>query len=222
MFRILKAEFAYNIFLLSVLIVITPIIRVFQEFGVLSDIEFLVPMFGFLVLNGVMQRLWVEKRITRLSQLPVTPADVGIFRALLSLIPFLTIIAINIILNIALGFTAYADHKTVLTVASFYINFYFTALILLDLFSNYPKKGAIKPKMKIKIIAGLVILGIALLIFFILSESGVISPVYLEFLLDVIPFFATPTGVVLAFLLSVILVYVSVETYTRRKVYVGF
>jgi len=186
--RILKAEFAYNFVLLAALLVIVPIISLLQLFGTLNEMEFIVPLVGFLMINGVVQRLVVEKRITRLSQIPVTPADVGIFRALIALIPFLIVIAINIMLNFAFGFTAYTDYKTILTATGFYINFYFAILILLDLFSNYPKKGALSPNMKIKMIAMLIFLAVGFILFFKLSVSSVIAPVYLEFLLSVLPF----------------------------------
>jgi len=120
MFRLLKAEFAYNNSIILTIILLIPLLSYVQLFMASDNFDFLVPIVSFLLVNGMMVIMFYEKRITRLSMLPITTADVGIFRALVILIPYLSVIAVHIMIGFSFGLTAYPLYRSVLTVSGFY------------------------------------------------------------------------------------------------------
>jgi len=221
MSRLLKVEFEYNKFLLLALILITPLISLYQHLGSSEEMAFLVPMIGFLVVNGIVANMANEKRDTCLSLLPVTPADAAIVRALIILIPFLSVIILHIFLGIIFGRTSYSNYEAEMIITGWYLILYFLILILRDLFLSSMKRN--KALKRVKIIAFSCIFSIVfgIAVFLKFSEGEIGSSVFVVFLKNVGGKIISPEGVITSFLVSGILVYLSVTSYVRRKVYIS-
>jgi len=221
MSRLLKVEFEYNKFLLLALILITPLISLYQNLGSSEEMAFLVPMIGFLVVNGIVANMGIEKRDTCLSLLPVTPADAAIVRALIILIPFLSVIILHIFLGIIFGRTSYSNYEAEMIITGWYLILYFLILIIRDLFLSSLIRSKGLKRLKIVVYSGLFLIVFGVLVFLKMYEGDFGSSVFVGFLKNVGGKITSPEGVITSFLVSGILVYLSVTSYVRRKVYIS-
>jgi len=228
MWSLIKAECDYNKYTLLMLASLIPLFCVIEAATSFYDANILIVIAAYFMAYIAGFRIIREKRESNYILLPLSIRQTAFSRILIILLPFMYALAVYISGHHIFNPDGNVQYKPVTAISGLYILGFTVFIIMRDIFRNPVKNPGKESFGKIAVLFGLFILFLGMvtvsLVLYGSYGTGVTPPGYLaafgKVLVVIFGFIFSYTGIILLYLLSLFLCYLSTISFIGRKSYV--